>query len=290
MERYDYKIIVTGSRGYIGSELSSKIRNNGINYISIDKLNDQSPNSLCFDLCDYKKTIEAIKNFKPDILVHCGTNSAIAYRDNFFESFVEDFQSLVNILKSINPNCRLIYFSSSYVYSGLAIDKKFDEDALLLPKHNFGVAKLFFEQFILRNHKNSVIFRLSSVFGEGKGRCPNTILNFVNDCLEKGKIEVWGKGNRKIQYVFINDVIDCILKSFHFEPGIYNLGGDDYLSVSDVAHRISNFFGSKVLFLEGKPEGETLPFIVNNKIKDISNKISFTPFSSSLDSYLNSFK
>ena len=247
-------------------------------------------NSLCLDLGDYEKIFKVINDFKPSVLIHCGTHSAIAYKDHFFESFIEDFKALVNILKSITPDCKLIYFSSSYVYSGLPIDEKFDENTFLLPKHNFGVAKSFFEQFILRNHKNSVIFRLSSVFGKGEGRCPNTILNFVKDCIERGRIEIWGYGNRKIQYIFMDDVLNYVFESFHMDSGIYNLGGEDYVSVADVAKMIAGLFGSDVIFLKDKPEGETLPFIDNDKLKLVLNKNLFTPFSSALMKYLILFK
>lgn len=286
------KVVITGSLGYLGSELLKQARKQNLTCLPIDKEYPNRSGGLHLHLGDYQKTAKAIKNFRPAIFLHAGTHSALAYRDNFLNSFAADAQALTNILKSLRsrPDCKLIYFSSSYVYSGLGTKQKVSEDSLLKPKHNFGIAKSFFEQFILQNHPQSIIFRLSSVFGPGPAKNPNTILNFVQEGLSKGKITLWGSGKRKIQYVYIKDVINCVLKSFDLKAGIYNLGGDDYVSVAAAARSIANFYQIKTTFLKDKPEGETLPFLHNNKIKTALKKKLFTPFPAALKEYLNTLK
>ena len=286
------KVLVTGGFGYIGGELIKELQRQDIDYLSVDKLNQPSPKNLSFNLCERERTIKVIRDFQPDLLIHCGTHSAIAYRDNFFESFKEDFQALVNILEALLtiPNCRLIYFSTSYVYSGLPPTIEVNENQPLLPEHNFGIGKSFFEKFILRNHINSIVFRLSSLFGPGNYLHPNTIFNLAKECFETNKVTIWGFGKRMIQYVFMKDVINYIFEAFYISPGIYNLVGDEYISVANVAKTIASFFGGKVVFIKDKPEGETLPFIINNKLKTASNKNLFTPFSTALTEYFNSIK
>ena len=70
--------------------------------------------------------------------------------------------------------------------------------------------------------------------------------------------------------------------------GVYNLGSDDYVSVYDTACATAKFFGVKVNFLENKPEGEMLPFLSNQKIKNSLGNDIFTPFPSALTEYLTS--
>ena len=73
------------------------------------------------------------------------------------------------------------------------------------------------------------------------------------------------------------------------EPGIYNLGGEEYVSVADTAKLISDFFSSKVVFLKDKKEGQTLPFMDTSKLKNASaNHI--TPFKKALNEYLKLIK
>ncbi|OGH88678.1 MAG: hypothetical protein A3J93_01110 [Candidatus Magasanikbacteria bacterium RIFOXYC2_FULL_42_28] len=286
------KILITGNLGYIGLGLAEEAKKQNLDFFGIDKEPQTGPGVVSFNLGNAQKIQAAIKDFKPDILIHAGAHSALIYKDNLYDPFLEDFFSLSNILKALIdfPDCRLIYYSSSYVYSGLSTDTITSEDSPLKPHHNFGVAKSFFEQFILRNHKNSLIFRLCSVFGSGEAKHPNTILQFVKECLEKGQINIWGEGLRQLQYVYHKDVINYTFQSFNLQPGIYNLGGDEYVSVAEAGQLIADFCKVKVEFLKDKTEGETLPFLENKKIKIAAGKNLFTPFKIALAEYLKAIK
>ena len=286
------KILITGNLGYIGLGLLEEAKKQNLDFFGIDKEPQTGSTVASFNLVDDQKTLATIKDFKPDILIHAGTHSALIYKDNLYDPFLEDFESLNNIIKTLAdfPECRLIYYSSSYVYSGLPLDSSANEESALKPYHNFGVAKSFFEQFILRNHKNSVVFRLCSVFGSGEAKHPNTILQFVKECLEKGQINIWGEGLRRLQYVYHKDVVNYTFQSFDLDPGIYNLGGDEYVTVAEAGRLIADFCKVKVEFLKDKTEGETLPFLENNKIKVATGKNLFTPFEIALAEYLKTIK
>lgn len=286
------RVLITGALGYIGSEIFQMVKEHSQECLAIDKLVDDSGAVLSLDLKDMSQTFKMVNDFKPDVIIHCATHSALAYRDHFLSSFEEDFSATINILNALasRPDCRLVYLSSSYVYSGLPAHQHYDEDSLLAPKHNFGIAKSFFEQFILRIHPNTVIFRLCSVFGPGPALHPNVILAFAKECLKNKSLTVWGKGERKLQYIYMKDAINAILESLDLAAGIYNLGGDDYISVKDTARGIAKFFNVEVSFLENKPEGETLPFLSNQKIKDSLKNDFFAPFPIALEEYLQSIK
>lgn len=282
------RVLITGSLGYIGSEVFKVAKEHTKECLAIDTLIDDFGNVQTLDLKDAAETTKTISDFKPDVIIHCATHSALAYKNDFSNSFQEDLSATLNILNALAgmPDCRLIYFSSSYVYSGLPVVQDYDENSPLAPKHNFGVAKSFFEQFILKIHPNTIVFRLSSVFGSGEALHPNVILAFAQECLKNNSLTVWGKGERKLQYVYMKDVVSITLKSIDWTPGIYNLGGDDYVSVRDTAEDIAKFFNVKVNFLENKPEGETLPFLSNQKIKHALSSDIFTPFPIALKEYL----
>jgi nucleoside-diphosphate-sugar epimerase len=285
------KIFVLGGSGYIGSQIINKLKNYQLNsFLSIDKRkNSNTKEHIQINLNSKKKIFKLLDNHRPNIIINCATHSALAYQNNLQRSINEDLKSLVNIFDYLKKNskCKLIYFSSSYVYSGL--NKKIaNENDKVNPKHNFGIAKVFFENLILKNHKNSIILRLSSVFGEGKAFFPNTIYNFAKECLEDKKLTIWGSGNRKIQYIFIDDVAENTMKYFFSKPGIYNLGGIEYISIKKVSKKIANFFKANIIFKK-KRDGETLPFMnINKMIKFTKNYPS--NFDESLNKYLKSFK
>lgn len=283
------KVLVIGGAGYIGGELINALRNSNISYLSVDKRKSEDKNSIVLDLGDGEETLSLLLKYKPDVVVHAGTHSALAYQDDFLVSFDDDYISLQSLLSALKktPNTRLIYFSSNYVYSGYTSDKKMSETNKLLPTHNFGVAKSFFEQYILRNHKESVVFRLSSVFGHGNTQHPNAISNFKDEAKDTGKVTVFGTGARMMQYVYMPDVIKFIIASFSIRPGIYNLGGDEYISVADAAKTVANYCGAKAVFLKDKPEGDTLPFISTEALSKEVSQEQFTSFSNATKEFFN---
>lgn len=281
-------IIVTGGAGYIGSELAEALSNATIPHKAIDKQSGVGKDHIVLDLRDKQKIKNLVKNFKPTVVVHAGTHSALAYRDAFQQSFEEDLRALESLLAALKefPRTRLFYFSSNYVYSGSRKKQSVKEEDPLLPVHNFGVGKSFFEQYILRNHGESVIFRLSSVFGKGPTQHPNALFNLANEAKTTGQVTVWGKGRRMMQYVYLPDVVRLVSKAFDAPWGIYNLGGNEYVSLKDTAHAVANLFNAKSVFLRDKPEGETLPRMDTRKVRALFSAGAFTPFQKALKEYL----
>ena len=76
-------MIITGSAGYIGSELISHLTDTKIRYIGIDKTDSDFNNQLYLNLNEGDKVRAFIKEFKPDFIMHLGTASALAYNNNF---------------------------------------------------------------------------------------------------------------------------------------------------------------------------------------------------------------
>lgn len=278
------RILITGAGGYIGSNLFQRFRQKGMECLGIDKTPSPDPKIICFDLQNKLETAKCFNDFKPEIVFHLATHSALAYQNPHSNASGEDFRVLSNILHGVEPACRLVYFSTSYVYSGLSIDREVTEEDILKPEHPFGKAKFSFEKLILKEHPESVIFRLFSVFGPGNYLFPNTVHQMVQECRETDKVTVWGEGKRKMQYVFLQDVLDCCEKGFSLEPGIYNVGGDEYLTIQKTAESIANMFNGDVVYLREKSEGETLPFGLNSKITRACNA-AFTPFEQALEAY-----
>jgi nucleoside-diphosphate-sugar epimerase len=283
------RILVTGSSGYIGGALIRYLLKINCEILGVDKeASNSSIHELEFNLEDAVRLQLTIKNFQPDIILHTGTNSALDYHNDLTRSFEEDYASFNNLNLSLDlfsKNTKLMFYSSSYVYSGESLEKPVNEVNKLEPSHNFGIGKKFFEQYILRLHPNTTIFRLSSVFGEGEARSPNAIKNIVHDSISKGVVEVWGSGTRKMQYISIDDVVGNTLLSTDIDSGVYNLGSKDYLEINDIASVVSNFFDIKIVHNLEENEGESLAFMDTRKIQ-LANNFSFSPVINSLKSYL----
>ena len=282
--------IITGASGYIGKVLARELIKKNIKFIGVDKnpRNDRSTKKL--DLKNKSKTFKFFNKLKCDEIFHFGTYSAAAYKKKFDKCFKEDLISLQNIIFSINKNKKkpkLIYMSSSYVYSGLKINSSFgiSEKKFLNPVHNFGFAKKFFEEYLTKYYSNSIIFRLSNVFGEVEFIRGNTALkNMAIEAKKNNKVTIWGRGNRKIQYIYIGDLMKYLLFNKNYN-GIYNLGGKEHIKTVSLAKMICNYFGANAVFLKNKKEDKTLNFMNTNKIKN-KTKNFFTNFKKNLINYL----
>mgnify|MGYP005658817141 CR=1 FL=1 len=225
---------------------------------------------------------------KPDYIFHTATHSALAYKNDFINVFQEDNLVLSNIISSLRKtnNTQLIYFSSSYVYSGLDINDTVSEKSILAPVHNFGLAKSFFEQMILREFSNSIIFRLSSVFGQGNYLHPNAIEVMAKEAINNKLLTIWGKGSRKMQYIYLKDVVKHVLLATELPTGVYNLCSNNYSTVMDTAINIANYFDAEIKTFPNKLEGDTLPYMDNNKLIDALGYNSFSNHDETLRQYL----
>jgi nucleoside-diphosphate-sugar epimerase len=284
--------IITGASGYIGKGLTKELNKKKIKFVGIDKQPRKDKSTLKLDLKDKNNTLKFFNKFDYDEIFHFGTYSAVAYKKNFETCFMEDLVSLQNLIYSIKKNKkrpRLIYMSSSYVYSGLKINKSYgiNEKKFLNPVHDFGFAKKFFEEYLTKYYSNSTIFRLSNVFGEGEFIRGNTVYNMAIEAKKNNKVTIWGRGNRKIQYIYIRDLMKYLISKKKLN-GIFNLGGKEYVKISTLTKKLCNFFGSEVLFLKDKEEGETLSFMNTNKIR-FKMKNYFTDFEKNLVNYLKTF-
>ena len=282
--------VIIGSSGYIGKVLTKELKKKNLKFIGIDKSLRNNKFSKKIDLKNKIKTSKFFYNLECDEIFHLGTYSAEAYKKNFDKCFKEDLVSIQNLLYAIKRNKKkpkLIYMSSSYVYSGYKIKKlnSIDEKRVLTPSHDFGLAKKFFEEYLTKYYSNSIIFRLSNVFGEGESIKGNTALkNMATEAKKNKTVSVWGKGNRKIQYIYIGDLIKYLISNKKFS-GIYNLGGEEHIKTLYMSKLICNYFGAKTIFLKNKKEDETLCFMNTNKIKK-KTKNHFTNFKKNLIKYL----
>tara|TARA_B110000008_G_C16979028_1_gene567599 strand:+ start:8461 stop:9426 length:966 start_codon:yes stop_codon:yes gene_type:complete len=290
----DKKFMISGCNGYLGSELVKQLEANLIHYVGIDKNSTNKNSGHIFNLTENKEVDKIITKNNPDYFIHTATHSAIAYKNNFLESFLEDTISLVNILsilKKENSKAKLVYFSSSYVYSSNSKNTELvNEESAINPAHNFGIAKAFFEQMIMREYKNSIIFRLSSVFGKGNSLHPNAIKGMAEQAIKSDLISIWGSGKRRMQYVYLEDVIKSTFASLEISGGIYNLSSNGYVTVRETADKIAKFFNTDIELLENKIEGETLPPLDNSKLVKSLNSDLISNFDKTLDFYLNDIK
>jgi dTDP-4-dehydrorhamnose reductase len=117
------RIFVTGGNGYLGKEL--------VKYLSL-KADVFAPNSSFCNILDKNKLNKIISIFKPDVVIHLAAFvDTFGCENNIKKALDVNVVGTINVIKScLNLDCKLVYISSEYVFSGnkgnYAVDDRLD--------------------------------------------------------------------------------------------------------------------------------------------------------------------
>jgi len=286
------KILITGGAGYLGSVLSTELVRQGYNVTVIDLLKYEK-NSLShlfyfknFTLitADINKE-EVIKKYikKFDFIIPlaalvgaplCEKNKLLAKKTNV--------GSLKLILKYIKKSQKLIYPTTNSGYGIGQKNKYCDEESPLNPISLYGVTKLEAEKIVMQ-HKNSVAFRLATVFGFSyRMRTDLLVNNFVERAVKTKKLDIFEPHFRR-NYVHIRDVVKAMLfaiKNFDkLKNNIFNLGlSSANLTKINLAKKIkSHYKPVKIKIIKNRSDPDKRDYYVSNrKIEKYGFKASVT--------------
>lgn len=240
------KIIITGATGLLGSELSLYLKEK--NYEIIEW------NSKIQDITDINNTIANIKRIKPDVIIHLAafTNVDRCEEDKGKAFLVNTQGAWAVALGAKEANCKLIHFSTDYVFDGNKGTPYYEND-LPNPINYYGTTKYLAEKKIIETLKKYFVVRTSLLFGKKRE-------NFVLRIYEKGKRgeEIRATTDTITSPTYVKDLllpIENLLKSDEY--GIYHIVNSDYCSRYDLAKEIVKIanFNCEVIPISQKESG-----------------------------------
>lgn len=224
------RILVTGSRGFMGTFLIKELERRGIDTEGFDKPNGN-------DIMDWDQ-VRKINDI--DVVIHLAaiTNISLSY-ENPRETYEINVLGTLNVLELCRlREAKIILPSTSYVYDSpkyLPIDEKH----IVKPLSPYARSKLICERICKGYHENygirCIIDRLFNVYGKGMSQ-ETLISQVINQILDGKKIIVRDLTPRR-DYVYVKDVIDALLKSAEYEKkgfDIFNIGYGESYSVKEV--------------------------------------------------------
>ena len=166
-------ILITGSSGYIGSEIANSFEKKNIKYIGIDSQVYSNPKNIVnkrkyikIDIGN-NKIKDLIKKKKITTIIHCAALSYVLDAENnkkkYINNNIKKTKKFIDLCKNTNVE-NFIFLSSSNVYSnGLKI---FSEKNLTNPINLYGKTKIIIENYLhTKKFKNLIILRLFNVVG-----------------------------------------------------------------------------------------------------------------------------
>jgi len=231
------RILITGGAGYIGSKLTTKLLNLGFKVTVLDalKFSSRSLNHLFKkknflfikgDVRDKKLIKSLIKN-NEFIIPLAALVGAPLCKKNKKEAISVNFDSIKYMMKNVRRNNKIIYLTTNSGY-GVGMKNKYcTEKSPLNPISLYGKTKVESEKIVM-NFKNSIGFRLATVFGYSyRMRTDLLINNFVFNSLKNRKLSLYEPHFRR-NYIHIDDVVEGIIysiKNFNrLKSNVYNLG------------------------------------------------------------------
>lgn len=231
-------ILITGSKGQLGSSFKKISKAYNYNFIFTDKSN--------LDITNFDLLKEFLQSNKIDTLINC-----VAYTNVDFAEIKKSICDKVNI-KAIDFlsrlceefNIQLIHISTDYVFDGNK-DSPYNESDFTQPLNYYGLSKLKGEKAVSNhNLKNSIIIRTSLLYYDNGDSFVNKIINKI---IKGESINVVDDQFSSPTYAY--DLANAILKIIPLInnniPEIYHYSNKGHCSRYDLAIKINELINGR---------------------------------------------
>ena len=264
-------IFVTGSSGFIGSNLCKRLLNDNhdIKVIGLDNMNDYYDVSLkeyrlnelkMYDnfifikgnLADKELVNNIFKEYQPNIVINLAAQAGVRYSITNPDSYIEtNIIGFYNVLEGCRnyPVEHLVFASSSSIYGGnikipFSIDDKTDNPESLYAATKKSNELLAYSYAKLYDIPTTGL-RFFTVYGPA-GRPDMAYFDFTNKLINGEKIKIFNYGNLKRDFTYIDDVIECLIRVIAKAPN-KKLGEDNLPIAPYKIYNIGNSNPEKIL-------------------------------------------
>lgn len=246
------RVLVTGGSGFIGSHVVDELRRRGVQVRVFDMLMPTFRTDIEFyhgSLLDLEALTFGMSGV--DAVYHL---AAVADVKDVYENphYAESInvRGTINVLEAARRAKiqRVIYGSTTWVYSG-APDECVDEDTPLRPpSHLYTATKIASEYYCLSYSKlydlPVTILRYGIPYGP-RARDGGVVPIFVQKALRGEPLTVAGDGSQFRQFVYVEDLAVgnvLALKSIA-KNKVYNLDGTEKISIKQIAETVRRLIG-----------------------------------------------
>lgn len=251
-------VFITGSSGFIGSNLAKRILTTepDTKVIGLDNMNDyydvrikearlaelQKFENYTFikgNLADKALINSIFEQYHPDIVVNLGAQAGVRYSitnpDAYIESNVIGFYNILEACRHY-PVKHLVYASSSSVYGSNKKVPYSTDDKVDNPVSLYAATKKSNE---LMAHAYSKLYNIPStglrfftVYGPA-GRPDMAYFGFTNKLVNGETIKIFNYGNCKRDFTYVDDIVEGVVRVMAKAPAKKN--GEDGLPIPPYA-------------------------------------------------------
>jgi UDP-glucose 4-epimerase len=280
-------VLITGGLGFIGSNLAQRLAALGANVLLVDSL-----------IPKYGGNFANISGFEQSVRVNIadvrdeyGMRYLVQGQDYIFnlagqvshlDSMTDPYTDLeinarsqLSILEACrhgNPSAKITFASTRQIY-GKPEYLPVDERHPLQPVDVNGINKLAGEWYHMVYHNvyglPTVSLRLTNTYGP-RMRVKDARQTFlgwwIRQLLEGKTLQIYGDGRQLRDFNYVDDAVEALLLAASHDTAngqIYNLGGDDPISLLELA--------KLMITIQGHGRYELIPFPADRKSIDIGD-------------------
>jgi nucleoside-diphosphate-sugar epimerase len=267
------KYLVTGAAGFIASQVSKQLLDQGDHVVGVDNLNDyydvrlknwrleqlkahphaENFSFACLDIEDHTKLVDLFKAEGPfDAVLNLAARAGVRYSmENPHVYLSTNAEGTLNLLECMRAQgCKkLVLVSTSSLYAGQKMP--FTEDlAVNEPLSPYAASKKAGELMAYSYHKlyqmDVSVVRYFTVFGPA-GRPDMSPYRFIKWIAEEETIQMFGDGSQSRDFTYVDDIARgtiAAIQDVGYE--IINLGGGrNPVSLNTIISKFEELLGKK---------------------------------------------
>lgn len=260
------RVTVTGGAGFIGSRLVRRLQEEGHKVTAVDVRD--SDGVVAGDVRNLPRMIEVMTGAQA--VYHLAGPVVEGVRKNLYEGLQVQLMGTLTVLEACRRQRRppkVILASSFYVYAGMPEEAVVNEATPLdvLKMDAFGASKAMSESMVKAYAQayglQYVALRFGSAYGFGD--CSNVIKTLMEMGNRGEQLEVWGRGARRNQYTYVDDIVEGCLLALTMESTTMNLVAPEETTTGELALMLRDLYGYDVVFNEDRNEGASMAQMVS---------------------------
>ncbi|OGT31728.1 MAG: hypothetical protein A3E87_01960 [Gammaproteobacteria bacterium RIFCSPHIGHO2_12_FULL_35_23] len=254
------RVVITGVAGFIGSNLADFLINRGYQVVGLDNLaygmESQIPVAVEFHKIDITD-IKIVNYIQPrDVIFHLAAKNCIndCQQDPVDTAFNNVYGSVCLFEAAVKKQAKkVIYAESSALYEGSTLLPT--PEAEVKPESFYSVSKysemMFAKAYAKHYGLCTTALRYFCVYGprqDYRRTIPPVMSAFIIKLLRKEKPIIYGTGNRRRDFIHVDDVNEFHLQCIDNEKTngeVYNLGSGENYSVKEIYQAIAKKLNSQ---------------------------------------------
>ena len=243
------KILITGANGLLGQKLVYRMKwMNNVQCIATAKgenrlLDQKDYEYFNADITDHARMKEVIATSKPHYIIHTAAMTNVDACETDHENCKKINVGAVENIASIcdELNIHLVHVSTDFILDGEA--GPYDENAKPNPLSYYGRSKWEAEKLVQKMKTPWTIIRTVLVYGIVDNMSRSNIVLWVKKSLEEGKTINVVNDQWRTPTLAEDLAEGCLLAVLKGATGIYNISGNEMMSIFDLACKVADHYG-----------------------------------------------